>query len=244
MRDVGDIQHEHAGNQSGERGRGFGHIRGELGATSTTRQNLTSEGGIHPGIASSALQPRGRLTTGSAHILQLLACNSIVMRHNPLRSLRPSRRRRSVAAADVIDTTPSGQREDCRRRRGAAGRRLPRPRGARRHVVVGRPARGQQQCEPSIDARPGGCCARLPTGGGAAHDGRVCADPGSPASRGALGPLQAMAVDGSMTGAHQGWRPDDFRKLTYTVGGYPASGLGATMACRSILSADAAKYNV
>jgi hypothetical protein len=45
MCDVGRIQHEHAGNQSGERSQGFGHIRRRgWDRDVATRQNLTPEG--------------------------------------------------------------------------------------------------------------------------------------------------------------------------------------------------------
>jgi hypothetical protein len=48
--------------------------------------------------------------------------------------------------------------------------------------------------------------------------------------RGALGPLQGMAVDGSMTWELTTAGDKTHLQLTYTVGGYLASGLGATMA--------------
>ena len=48
--------------------------------------------------------------------------------------------------------------------------------------------------------------------------------------RGALGPLQGMAVDGSMTWELTKAGDKTHLQLTYTVGGYLASGLGAAMA--------------
>ena len=84
----------------------------------------------------------------------------------------------------------------------------------------------------SIDARPGGCwCEQAGQWRRrAAHDGRVCRSRKILRFRGALGPLQALAVDGSMTWELTKAGDKTHLQLTYTVGGYLASGLGATMA--------------
>jgi uncharacterized protein YndB with AHSA1/START domain len=84
----------------------------------------------------------------------------------------------------------------------------------------------------SIDARPGGCwCEKLANGGGVQHMTVAYVDPGKLLRfRGALGPLQAMAVDGSMTWELTKAGDKTHLQLTYTVVGYRASGLGATMA--------------
>jgi uncharacterized protein YndB with AHSA1/START domain len=84
----------------------------------------------------------------------------------------------------------------------------------------------------SIDARPGGCwCEKLPNGGGVQHMTVAYVDPGKMLRfRGALGPLQAMAVDGSMTWELTQAGDKTHLQLTYTVGGYLPSGLGARMA--------------
>jgi uncharacterized protein YndB with AHSA1/START domain len=80
----------------------------------------------------------------------------------------------------------------------------------------------------SIDPRPGGCwCEKLP-GGGAQHMTVVFADPGKLLRlRGALGPLQSMAVDGSMTFQLAEAGGKTRLQLTYVVGGYlPGAGGG------------------
>jgi uncharacterized protein YndB with AHSA1/START domain len=84
----------------------------------------------------------------------------------------------------------------------------------------------------SIDARPGGCwCERLANGGGVQHMTVAYVDPEKLLRfRGALGPLQLLAVDGSMTWELTKAGDKTHLQLTYTVGGYSASGLGATMA--------------
>jgi uncharacterized protein YndB with AHSA1/START domain len=78
----------------------------------------------------------------------------------------------------------------------------------------------------SIDARPGGCfCEKLPNGGGMEHLRVVyVAPPQVVRFSGALGPLQASGVAGSMT-----WKltdgPDSTRlELTYSVGGFIQGG--------------------
>ena len=78
----------------------------------------------------------------------------------------------------------------------------------------------------SIDARPGGCfCEKLPNGGGMEHLRVVyVAPPQIVRFSGALGPLQASGVAGSMT-----WKltdgPDSTRfELSYSVGGFIQGG--------------------
>lgn len=80
----------------------------------------------------------------------------------------------------------------------------------------------------TLDARAGGCwCETLPGGGSVQHMVVVNAIPGKLLRlRGALGPLQGMAVDGAMT---YSMRPAGTRTqliLTYTVGGYAKQGFG------------------
>lgn len=82
----------------------------------------------------------------------------------------------------------------------------------------------------SIEARPGGCwCERIPGGGGVQHMTVVFLLPGKQVRlAGGLGPLQSMAVAGSME-----WKfdPADGSKgskveLRYAVGGYGPGGAG------------------
>jgi uncharacterized protein YndB with AHSA1/START domain len=78
----------------------------------------------------------------------------------------------------------------------------------------------------SIDARPGGCfCEKLPNGGGIEHLRVVyVAPPQVVRFSGALGPLQASGVAGSMTWKVSGG-PDATRfELSYSVGGFIQSG--------------------
>ena len=78
----------------------------------------------------------------------------------------------------------------------------------------------------SIDARAGGCfCEKLPNGGGMEHL-RVLyvAPPQIVRFSGALGPLQASGVAGSMTWKLTG-EPDGTRlELSYSVGGFIPGG--------------------
>ena len=78
----------------------------------------------------------------------------------------------------------------------------------------------------SIDARPGGCfCEKLPNGGGIEHLRVVyLAPPQIVRFSGALGPLQASGIAGSMT-----WKltsgPDNTHiELSYSVGGFIQGG--------------------
>jgi uncharacterized protein YndB with AHSA1/START domain len=74
----------------------------------------------------------------------------------------------------------------------------------------------------SIDARPGGCfCEKLPNGGGIEHARVIYVAPREVLRlSGALGPLQASGVAGTLT-----WKltsgPDNTRvQLSYSVGGF------------------------
>jgi len=78
----------------------------------------------------------------------------------------------------------------------------------------------------SIDARPDGCfCEKLPSGGGIEHLRVVyVAPPQVVRFSGALGPLQASGVVGSMTWKLAGG-PDSTRlELSYSVGGFISGG--------------------
>ena len=78
----------------------------------------------------------------------------------------------------------------------------------------------------SIDPRPGGCfCEKLPNGGGMEHLRVVyVAPPQVVRLLGALGPLQASGVAGSMTWKLTGG-PDNTRlELSYSVGGFIPGG--------------------
>src|SRR5215510_7864781 len=78
----------------------------------------------------------------------------------------------------------------------------------------------------SIDARPEGCfCEKLPNGGGIEHLRVVyVAPPQVVRFSGALGPLQASGVAGSMTWKLTGG-PDNTRlDLSYSVGGFIPGG--------------------
>jgi uncharacterized protein YndB with AHSA1/START domain len=78
----------------------------------------------------------------------------------------------------------------------------------------------------SVDDRPGGCfCERLPEGG-VQHLTVVLAAPARMLRlRGALGPLQGMAVEGSLTFALAPDQGGTGLRLTYAVGGYGPEGL-------------------
>jgi len=78
----------------------------------------------------------------------------------------------------------------------------------------------------SIDARPGGCfCEKLPNGGGIEHLRVVyIAPPQVVRFSGALGPLQASGIAGSMTWKLTGG-PDNTRlDFSYSVGGFIPGG--------------------
>jgi uncharacterized protein YndB with AHSA1/START domain len=81
----------------------------------------------------------------------------------------------------------------------------------------------------SLDARAGGCwCETLPNGGSVQHLVVVNAIAGKILRlRGALGPLQGMAVDGAMTFSLRIGKGVTQLTLTYTVGGYAPEGFDA-----------------
>ena len=78
----------------------------------------------------------------------------------------------------------------------------------------------------SIDARPGGCfCEKLPNGGGIEHLRVVyVAPPQVVRFSGALGPLQASGVAGSMTWKLTGAADSTRLDLAYSVGGFIPGG--------------------
>jgi len=78
----------------------------------------------------------------------------------------------------------------------------------------------------SIDARPGGCfCEKLPNGGGVEHLRVVyIAPPQVVRFSGALGPLQASGVAGSMTWKLSGGSDATRFELSYSVGGFIPGG--------------------
>ncbi len=80
-----------------------------------------------------------------------------------------------------------------------------------------------------IEGRPGGCfCERLPAAGGVRHMVVVFADPPKTLRmQGGLGPLQALAVTGTMTWTFAPKGPGTELQLLYTVGGYRPGGLEA-----------------
>ena len=79
----------------------------------------------------------------------------------------------------------------------------------------------------SLDDRAGGCfCEKLKNGGSVRHLEVVFADPGKTLRMiGGLGPLQAMAVSGSMTWSFSKTDDGSMVTLTYSVGGYRFDGL-------------------
>jgi hypothetical protein len=78
----------------------------------------------------------------------------------------------------------------------------------------------------SIDARPGGCfCEKLPNGGGMEHLRVVyIAPPQVVRFSGALGPLQASGIAGSMTWKLSGGSDTTRFELSYSVGGFIPGG--------------------
>jgi uncharacterized protein YndB with AHSA1/START domain len=78
----------------------------------------------------------------------------------------------------------------------------------------------------SIDPRPGGCfCEKLPNGGGVEHLRVVYVGPPEVLRlSGALGPLQASGVAGSMTWKLTGDGDHTRVQLSYSVGGFIAGG--------------------
>ena len=78
----------------------------------------------------------------------------------------------------------------------------------------------------SIDPRPGGCfCEKLPNGGGVEHLRVVYVAPREVLRlSGALGPLQASGVAGSVTWKLTGDRDQTRIQLSYSVGGFVVGG--------------------
>jgi len=79
----------------------------------------------------------------------------------------------------------------------------------------------------SLEAKAGGCfCEKMPDGGGVKHLEVVRVAPGSTlVLRGAMGPMQTMAVEGSMEIELTPAGGATKLEVTYTVGGYSAKGL-------------------
>ncbi len=78
----------------------------------------------------------------------------------------------------------------------------------------------------TLDAKAGGCwCERLADGGSVLHLTVVYAAPGKGLRlRGALGPLQAMGVEGAMSFSLKGGNDGTDLTVTYAVGGYAKEG--------------------
>ena len=78
----------------------------------------------------------------------------------------------------------------------------------------------------SIEARPGGCfCEKLPGGGGVEHGSVLYLAPGKTLRlAGALGPLQASGVTGSLTWKLAAEGAGTKMEMTYSVGGYMQEG--------------------
>jgi uncharacterized protein YndB with AHSA1/START domain len=77
-----------------------------------------------------------------------------------------------------------------------------------------------------LDARAGGCwCETLPGGGSAEHLRVVYVAPGKTLRlRGALGPFQALGVDGALTLNVKGTAEGSDVSFTYTLGGFAKDG--------------------
>ena len=91
----------------------------------------------------------------------------------------------------------------------------------------------------SIDARPGGCfCERLANGGGVEHMRVVYVSPGEMLRMsGALGPLQALGVAGSLTVELKPTFGGTAVELFYSVGGFSETGFTQLApAVQSVLS--------
>jgi len=81
----------------------------------------------------------------------------------------------------------------------------------------------------TLDARAGGCwCETLPGGGSVEHLRVVFVSPGKMLRlRGAMGPFQAVAVDGVMTFTVKSVADGTDISLTYAMGGYAKDGFDA-----------------
>jgi hypothetical protein len=79
----------------------------------------------------------------------------------------------------------------------------------------------------TLDARPGGCfCEALPDGGGVRHLEVVFVSPGKTLRMtGALGPLQASGLAGSLTWSFRAEGDSTMTDVTYSVGGNYEGGL-------------------
>jgi uncharacterized protein YndB with AHSA1/START domain len=96
----------------------------------------------------------------------------------------------------------------------------------------------------TLSAKAGGCwCETLANGGSALHLTVVQVVPGkSLRLRGALGPLQGMAVEGAMTFSLQSAGSGTDLKLSYVVGGYAKDGFeGISKAVDRVLSEQVAR---
>ena len=84
----------------------------------------------------------------------------------------------------------------------------------------------------TLDTEAGGCfCERLPRGGSVEHMRVINVQPGvSITLSGGLGPLQAMAVSGSMVFAFEPHPQGSVLRYRYAVGGYAPGGLAALAA--------------
>jgi uncharacterized protein YndB with AHSA1/START domain len=84
----------------------------------------------------------------------------------------------------------------------------------------------------SIEEKPGGCfCEKLPNQGGVRHMQVVYVDPGKTVRMiGGLGPLQSMAVTGSMTIGLSPVGTGTKLELTYAVTGYAPGGIASLAA--------------
>jgi uncharacterized protein YndB with AHSA1/START domain len=78
----------------------------------------------------------------------------------------------------------------------------------------------------TLEAKAGGCwCETMPDGGSVQHMVVIFAEPGKALRlRGALGPMQGMAVDGALTFAVQADGATTNVQMTYAVGGYAKDG--------------------
>jgi hypothetical protein len=84
----------------------------------------------------------------------------------------------------------------------------------------------QNAANLTLDARAGGCwCEALPDGGSVQHMSVQWVSPGKVLRlRGALGPLQALAVDGVMTWSVKAAASGSDITVTYAVGGFSPQG--------------------
>jgi uncharacterized protein YndB with AHSA1/START domain len=84
----------------------------------------------------------------------------------------------------------------------------------------------QNAANLTLDARAGGCwCEALPDGGSVQHMSVLWVAPGKALRlRGALGPLQALAVDGVMTWSVKAAASGSDVTVNYAVGGFSPQG--------------------